>query len=51
MMISIIIPYDGNEVFLRDCLDSLVGQSYKNFEIILVCDNLGKNALGCFGRI
>ncbi len=35
--ISIIVPvYNPPEKYLRECLDSLIGQSLKNIEIILI---------------
>lgn len=36
--ISIIVPVYNAEVWLPRCVDSLIGQSYKNLEIILVDD-------------
>lgn len=36
--ISVIVPVYGVEPYLRKCLDSLVGQSYRNLEIILIDD-------------
>lgn len=36
MDISIIVPYHGEETYLKDCLDSLREQSFKDFEVILV---------------
>lgn len=36
--ISVIVPVYGVEPYLRKCLDSIVGQSYLNLEIILVDD-------------
>ena len=38
MKISIIIPVYNVEKYLRECLDSILAQSYKDFEIILVDD-------------
>ena len=38
MKISIIVPVYNCEVYLRCCIDSLISQTYCNFEIILVDD-------------
>lgn len=37
-MISIIIPVYNIETYLSDCIDSILSQEYKDFEIILVDD-------------
>ena len=36
--ISVIIPVYNVEQYLEKCLDSILNQSYKNIEIILVND-------------
>ena len=45
-LISVIIPIYNVEEYLRQCLDSIINQTYKNLEIILVddwsTDNSGK---------
>jgi len=41
--ISVIIPVYNSEEFLPKCLDSLVKQSYKNLELIIVNDGSPKN--------
>lgn len=41
--ISVIVPVYNVEPYLRKCLDSIVGQSYKNLEIILVDDGSPDN--------
>ncbi|SHH05608.1 glycosyltransferase family 2 protein [Flagellimonas flava] len=43
MRISIIIPAHNEEVFLKDCLDSFVGQQHRPDELILVDDNSSDN--------
>lgn len=36
--ISVIIPVYNTEQYLKDCVDSIINQSYQNFELILVDD-------------
>ncbi len=36
--VSVIIPVYNVEEFLRECLDSVINQTYKNLEIILIDD-------------
>ena len=36
--ISIIIPVYNKEAYLERCLDSVLAQSYKNLEVLLVDD-------------
>jgi GT2 family glycosyltransferase len=36
MLVSVIIPNYNGSRFLRDCLDSLSRQSFKNFEVIVI---------------
>ena len=37
-LVSVIIPVFNAEHYIRECLDSVLGQSYKNLEIILTDD-------------
>ena len=47
-LISIIIPIYNNEKFIKACVDSLLNQTYKNIEIILVNDgSTDGSALQC----
>lgn len=38
VMFSVCIPVYNAEMYLKECIDSVVNQTYKNFEIILVDD-------------
>ena len=46
-MISIIVPVYKTEKFLKKCIDSLLNQTYKDFELILIDDGSPDNC----GRI
>lgn len=37
-LVSVIIPIYNSEKFIQECINSVIGQSYKNIEIILVND-------------
>ena len=37
-IISVIVPVYNVEKYLRQCLDSIINQTYRNLEIILVDD-------------
>jgi len=43
--ISIIVPVYNTEEYLPKCLDNIIGQTYKNLEIILVNDGSTDNSL------
>ena len=38
MLISIIVPIYNVELYLEKCIESIINQTYKNLEIILVDD-------------
>lgn len=44
-LISIIVPVYNAQSYLSNCIDSLIGQSYKNLEIIFVNDGSTDNSL------
>lgn len=37
-LLSVIVPVYNTEKYLEECLDSILGQTFKNFEIIIVDD-------------
>lgn len=43
--VSIIVPVYNNELYLEKCLDSIINQTYKNIEIILINDGSTDNSL------
>lgn len=43
-VISVIIPIYNMEPYLRQCIDSVAGQTFKNFEVILVDDGSTDNS-------
>ena len=43
-LVSVIIPVYNVEAYLRECVDSIVNQTYKNLEIILVDDGSTDNS-------
>ena len=43
--VSICIPVFNGENFIKDCLNSIILQSYKNFEIIVLDNNSSDNTL------
>jgi glycosyltransferase EpsH len=43
-MISIIVPVYNSEMYLSTCIDSLLSQTYQNFEILLIDDGSTDNS-------
>ena len=41
-LISIIIPYYKKKIFFSKTIKSVLKQSYKNFEVILIYDDISK---------
>ena len=37
-LFSVIVPVYNAEKYLRECIDSIINQTYKNIEIILIDD-------------
>lgn len=49
--ISIIIPVHHAENYLSECLESIVNQDYRNFEIILVDDKTSGNSEAIYHKV
>lgn len=43
-LISIIVPVYNNEIYLHKCIDSILNQTYKNIEVILINDGSTDNS-------
>ena len=43
--ISVILPVYNSEDYLRECLDSLIGQSFKDIEILCINDGSDDNSI------
>ncbi len=50
-MISVILTYYKKKQFIKRCLDSIINQTYKNFETILVYDDNNKDDLKYIKKI
>lgn len=43
-LISILIPFKNTELFLGECLDSIINQTYSNWELLIIDDNSTDNS-------
>ncbi|MGN6463049.1 MAG: glycosyltransferase family 2 protein [Pseudolabrys sp.] len=46
-LVSLVTPVYNGETYLRDCIESALSQTYKNFEYIIInnCSNDGTLAI------
>ena len=45
MKVSIIIPVKNNEIFLNRCVESVLNQTYNDYEVIIVVENGTENMI------
>ena len=50
-LISVIVPVYNQQRRIKRCLASIIGQTYKNLEIIVVNDGSTDNSMGIIGRL
>ena len=50
-LVSIIIPFYKKKLFFKKTIDSILHQTYKNFEIILIYDDPDKSDLAFVKRV
>ena len=49
-LVSVIVPIYNASPYLEQCLDSIVGQTHKDLEIILLNDGSTDNSLAAMQR-
>ncbi|NLL00726.1 MAG: bifunctional glycosyltransferase family 2 protein/CDP-glycerol:glycerophosphate glycerophosphotransferase [Clostridiales bacterium] len=50
MRVTVIIPFHKGEAYLRDCLDSVVAQTYDDIEVIVINDHSPDEDLACISE-
>lgn len=48
MKISVVIPVHNGEKYLKECINSVLDQSYKNIEIIAINDGSKDDSLNIY---
>lgn len=51
MKISVIVAYHGEENYIKDCLESLKEQTFRDFEVIVVCDGCEKPDVSAYEEL
>ena len=50
-LVSVIIPYFKKKEYIEETLKSILNQTYKNFEIIIIYDDQDKNELEYLNKV
>ena len=50
-LVSVIIPYFKKMEYIEETLKSILNQTYKNFEIIIIYDDQDKNELEYLNKV
>ena len=50
-LISIIIPYYKKKIFIQKTINSILNQTYKNFEILIIYDDTNRSDLKIINKI
>lgn len=51
MLLSVVVPVYNSEKTIERCMRSIMGQTYRNLEIIVVIDGGGKSNLIIYVKI
>ena len=51
MKVSVIVPVYGVEKYIVKCIDSIVNQTYKDLEIIIVNDGTKENSINLMNTL
>lgn len=51
MKISVIVAYHDEKNYIKDCLAGLAEQSYRDFEVIVVCDGCEQPDTSVYGKL
>ena len=51
MLLTVILPYFKKKKFIKKTLDSIINQTFKNFELIIIYDQKDKSDLEYIKKI